>query len=367
MTTALQFRNDQNTTIASLEADINEGQGDYSEGDYPLSDISFHLTSDTPTIQVGSNEIPATKESVIRFAESLQIPKPFMTRVGKEMGLETQQTILDAVLARSKGSGFGIRYNDARVISVYEPGKAPLDPLRLTRIARNVLGEDAVVQRLVNEPSEFAFDVHVPFTGNSGVHGDASSLVEVPSAFKSYSWATGVGIDEHSRVADLTAAGLRFGANLQQGLAPYVQPWNMRLACTNGMESTDTGLKVDARGSTLDEVLAELEGMAERAFSRQEAQIEHFYRLREQRVTDPTQTINRLARERGISDRIRLALIDLVPTLPSEASMFDVVNMMTNFANSPAMAGGARMGLEAAGGRIVADDQARCNSCHQHL
>jgi hypothetical protein len=367
MTTATQFRTDQNTTLASLEADITASQGDYTEGDYGLHDIAFHLTSDTPTIQIGSAEVPATKESVVRFAKSLQIPEAFITRLGKDIGVQAQQTVLETVLDGAKGSGFGVRYNDSRVISVFEPGKAPLDPLRLTRIARNVLGDDAVVQRLVHEPAEFAFDAHVPFTGNTGVHGDPTSLVEVPSGFKSYSWTTGIGIDEHSRVADLTAAGLRFGVNLQQGLAPWLQPWSMRLACTNGMESTDAGLKVDARGSTLDEVLAELEGMAERAFSRQEAQIAHFYDLRNQRVTDAASTINRLAQERGISDRVRLALIDLVPTLPSETTMFDVVNLMTNFANNPGLAGGARMGLEAAGGRIVADDQARCNSCHQHL
>lgn len=367
MTASLQFRSDTNTTIASLEAEINGGQGDYTERDIGLADVEFHLTSATPVIKIGSDEVPATAESILRFAKSLQIPEAFIKRTGKDIGLDAQQTILTTILNGSRGSGFGVRYNDARVISVYEPGKPPLDPIRLTRIARKVLGDDAVVQRLVNEPAEFAFDVHVPFSGTSGVYGDPTSLVEVPDSFGRYSWATGVTIDDNSRVRDLTAAGLRFGVNLQQGLSPWLQPWSMRLACTNGMETTDAGFKVDARGHTMDEVLAELEAMAERAFSRQEAEIAHFYDLRNQRVTDPTQTINRLARERGVSDRIRLALVDLVPTLPEEPSLFDVLNLMTNFANRPGLAGGARMELEAAAGRIVQDDAARCNSCHQHI
>lgn len=365
MTVALQFRQDTQTTLGSLEEELRQDRGDFHEDDVALNNIEFHLTSSTPAIKIGNAEVPATPESVIKFGERLQIPKPFLTRIGKEIGLEAQQTVLETVLAGAKGSGFGVRYNDSRVISVYEPGRPPLDPMRLTGIATRVLGSEAVVQRLVDETGEFAFDVHVPFTGNSGVYGDSTSLVEVPDNFGRYSWASGVAIDDKSRVQDLTAAGLRFGADLTRGLSPWIQPWSMRLACTNGMETTDAGLKVDARGQTVDEVLSELESMAEVAFARQEQQIEHFYNLRNERVDDPAGTINRLARERGLSARVRLHLIDLIPTLPEQPSMFDIVNMLSNTANDRNILGGTRMALESASGQIIADDAARCGNCHQ--
>ncbi len=54
--------------------------------------------------------------------------------------------------------------------------------------------------------------------------------------------------------------------------------------------------------------------------------------------------------------------------MPDDPSMFDVVNLVTNFANSPAVRNdGGRLLLERAGGSVVTDHATRCGHCQQKV
>lgn len=370
MTTATFIRPDQGLTLASLEERLSEARSGTSTHDVPLSGVHFALTGNQSVIRLGDEEVPATEGGLEAFGSFLGVPSAFLARVGKT-DLELQEVIMNGLLNHVGVSAASVRYGEGGVSGVFEAGKAPLDPRRLIAVASKVLGtEDAPIQRLVDTQAEFAFDTHVPFTHDEGVGGDATSLVEVPEDLLSYSWTTHLPVRDGARVGDLTAGGLRFGVDLKRGLAPSVQPFTFRLACTNGMEHTDTGLKVDARGLSVEEVLADLEVQAERAFSRVESQIEHFYRMRDQPVENPEREIIRLANERGLPQRSVTRLLEAAPTeaLPDDPTRFDVVNLITNLANSPAMRNdGGRMLLERAGGSIVSDDAVRCGHCHARI
>jgi hypothetical protein len=373
LSTAVHLRPDLDLTLAAMEADLASGVSGTQIQDVPTGQIEFHLNSAQPTISLGTAtgtvEVPATENSVVAFGDLLGVPTPFLKRLGKEVGKDTQEALLSAMLAASPMSAMAVRYGEGGVSGVFEPGKEPFNPVRLVEIASRVLGERGVVQRRYDSGAEFGFDVHVPLNSEVGIF-DSGVEVEAPEALATYSWTTHQQVAQGAQVRDITAGGLRFGVDLKRGLTPWVQPFMLRLACTNGMETTDPGLRVDGRGLSVDEVLADLEAQAQRAFSRVEQQMEHFYNLRNQPVDNPERALVRLAAERNLPQRSLRALLDSAPSeaLPDRPSMFDVTNLITNLANSPSVRNdGGRLLLERAGGAIVVDEAARCGHCQQKV
>ncbi len=207
---------------------------------------------------------------------------------------------------------------------------------------------DSEITRLVDSKDEFSFDVRVPETHDRGLGGDAPS---------------GPG-----QVGDITAGGVTVKIDRKRSLSPAVQPYLYRLVCTNGMVAVDPGLKMDARGQSVDEVLAEFEALAEQAFSRVEDQISAFYDLRNTRVDNPERTLIAIAREQNIPDRSLAGMMRLAASeeMGDNPSMFDLLNLVTNFANSAQNPGG-RFRLEAAAGAVIDDHAARCGHCQSRL
>jgi hypothetical protein len=114
-------------------------------------------------------------------------------------------------------------------------------------------------------------------------------------------------------------------------------------------------------------VLADLEAQARIAFAAAERDIDHFYSLRDQQVNNPERALTAMARERDIPNRSLIRLLAQAPTLENP-TRFDIVNLVTNLANDPAIANdGGRQLLERVGGSVVMDSQARCPHCEQGL
>jgi hypothetical protein len=318
-------------------------------------DIEFHLSSTTPTIVIGEKEVPGVEGNLNAFGDLLQVPTAFLKRAKDKVQGETLDALMTDLLRNTLLKDAQVALKGDYVQGVTEWGKTPIETGQVLQAATKVLGEDAQVHRWIDSPSAFGFDVHVdPDKAKKGFGGDGTKTTDVFG----------------TEVNDITAGGVRFGLNLKQGLAPDVSEILYRLACTNGMTVPSIGLKIDARGQTVDEVLAEVESMAQVAFSRVERSIEAFYEMKNQKVDNVERTLRRIARERSIPDRSMVALMDLAVTddMPEEPSMFDVVNLVTNFANSPSVnRDGGRLILEGAGGAAVADHAARCDHCQQKV
>lgn len=361
--TALHLRPDTNATLADLRESLSSDGMETLE--VPSQEIRLALTEDTPTIAVGNREVPANTRSVVALGNWLGVPESFLKRIHKDAGPDLSQHLLSSLLQRTSGSAAAITLNDLGISDVRDPGQRPVPVIRIVNTAVRVLGDErSPVQRLVDEPGEFSFDVHVPFDAKRGVVGDGQK-VDIPEGLRGRSYTSHLPANRR-QVGDVTAGGLRFGYDRKRNLAPWVQPWMMRLVCTNGMETADQGLRVDARGASVDDVLAELEAAAERAFSRVENQIKHFYDLRNTPVENPERVLRRIGRERGIPDRSLNRLLDLAPTdaLPDSPTMFDLINLVTNLANDPSVRrDGGRLLLERAGGAEVAEHVARCAHC----
>lgn len=358
----MHYRQTGGVTLADARDRLAQDAGETLQ--VASSEIAVSLGGEeTDSIRVGTREVPATDRSLLALSGWLDVPDPFMKRVLKDVGRDFAQDLLSTLLTRTSGSAAAVTLTDEGISEVRDPGQQPISPVRILSVAERVLGTaEATIQRLVDQPNEFSFDVHVPFDYDEGVGGDPSETVELPEDLLTRPW-----VPRGRQVGDVTAGGLRFGYDRKRNLAPWVQPWMFRLICTNGMETTDEGLRVDARGASADDVIANLQAVAQTAFGRIENQIRHFYDLRSTPVENPERRLRQIARERSIPDRTLIALMDEVrgEGFPDSPTEFDIVNLVTNFANSPNMRReGGRLLLERAGGAEIADHIIRCGHCH---
>jgi hypothetical protein len=344
------FRQFEPVTISELKTELAKTASTVETTDLPLSEIEFHLGDDIPHYKIKGDVVQASPTSVRAWGDFFGIPSPFFKKIEKDLGVAKQGEMLQWFHDTSSAIGVRLAYSDKGVQQISSPGKSIIQPVQLLNVAERVLGgPDAEIVRLVDTAEQFAFDLHVPVTSDYGIGGDVAKGIEV---------------------GDISAGGLTFAYNRKRNLAPEVGSYWYRFWCTNGARVRDDGLRVDARGNSVDEVLAELEAQAERAFSRTERQMTHFYNLREQRVDDPERTLIALARDYNIPDRSLTQLLRLAATdaLPDNPSRFDLLNLITNHANDPAIRNdGGRLVLEGAGGAVVEDDSARCGHCHSRL
>ena len=111
---------------------------------------------------------------------------------------------------------------------------------------------------------------------------------------------------------------------------------------------------------------------ADNALIETRRRIEEFYSLRDDRLAHPERTLVRIAQEQKINPALTRELLEGLPQYLADdgtATMFDLVNAVTNLANSPSIAhkAGLRQSIEAIGGNIVYDHAARCDHCQSRL
>lgn len=296
------------------------------------------------TITLGQHEVPATEVGIQALGAHYNIPTKFLGRIPRD----EQQFILDHRIQRSADEPIVIKYDETGLTEVYKAVGARVVIEQVVERMANVLPYDSQVVEWWSTPEDFRADVIVPEGFDRGIGGDR-------------------------QVGDLTYGGIRVGQNRKQNLAPWTQTFMYRLACTNGMEVPDLGIRVDARGATDDEILAMFESEARRAFARVEDDIRHFYDLRSQRVDeDRTGILRRITQEQGLPDRTIGRMEDTLADAllaENEVSMFHLVNHITNQANDPSIRHrhNARRALERAGGQMISDHAARCQMCHSRL
>lgn len=339
---ALYLRDEPTTTLRGLADELTI---DSKQWGGVTSEIEVALTDDLMTLEFGGHQVPATVDGMEALCTFLNIPRPFFLG----LDLDMQQDLLGKLLSR-RTANLTMHYGDDGIYEVHPPRRVRLAPEQIVEVAINKLGESAPVVDWWYD-DELRIDTIVPEGFDQGLGGD---------------WEVG----------DITRGGLRFTQNRKQNLAPSVTSYLYRLVCTNGMEVPETGLKIEARGGTVETMLGSLELAADHAFKQVEDQIKHFYALRQRLIEgDITQAVVQIAAEQGLSERTQIHLAHRVPSeldveeLGHSVSMFDVINLITNMANDPRLrrSRGPRRALEAAGGTLVQHEADRCSHCQQVL
>lgn len=309
-----------------------------------LSPTEVHLDVQGRTIDLGGTEVALTQTGVRALAASLDVPAPFLTRQDPEF----QQTILDHLRSRRSTADSYVFTEADGLIEVRNPRTEVISPARLISVAMRVIDGQAPARDFWSDTSEFRLDVFAPDDFERGIGGDV-------------------------RVGDTAAAGLRITQNRKHNLAPSVQPFVYRYFCTNGYSNQHTGMKVDARGQSVEEVLAEFESIADLAFRQAEANIASLYEMRTETVDNPERTLLRMATEAGLPNRSVTRLLERVPSMEDRAyedriTRFDLVNLITNEANNPAQRRtGYRLSLEGVAGSAIVEHAERCGHCQSRL
>lgn len=370
MTTTLALRDDLGMTLSTVRQDVVGSRGLQSTS-INLDKVRINDEADNPSLDLGQGiEVPLTSGGLGVLADTLGMPTPLFNRIGGFGGIELQSKWLRDLLNYTTETGMTADYSeDAGLVALAKPNALRISTAQVLDIAGRVLGsDDSPVQRLINTPAEFSFDVHVPIDSKVGIGGDKDGE-KIPEALRGYSWATNTKITNLSRVGDITAGGLRVSVDRKNNRTPTVSTWMMRLACTNGMETPSPLSKVDARGMTIDEVMLDLEYKARLAFEKVEEEIAHFYDMRNVEVDNPERRLRAIARERGIPDRSLMRMLDAAPeALGATTNEFDVACLVSNLANHPSTRNdGGRLLLERSAGNTVAEHSVRCNSCNHIL
>jgi hypothetical protein len=343
-------------TLTQVADQLN---GDYRAWSGVGMEIKPHLTDDQPSFSLETpgaeaHQVLATPEGIKQISAILDVPPKTALLFG-ERDPELQQLVFERLLRRH-ADNVTVRYGDSGVSEVFKSSLSRVEPRRLVEAVMRVIATDAPVVEWSLTPDEFYLDTIAPETLNFGRGGDREE-------------------------GDITAGGLVIGLDRKHNLAPTVARRLYRLACTNGYETRDDSMRVDARGQTVDQVLAEFEAIAGRAFQQAEAEIASFYETRNEYIEgDVTQAVIRIAQERGLPDRTAHRLAVRVPEMMNEVearggdgaaqpSLFDVINLITNLANDPALAGRrpVRQTLYRAGGGMITEHHERCSHCQQRI
>lgn len=328
------------TTLADLVPELDKNFQVWGGGAH---EVTLRLEDDEPIIDLAGRQVRATPNGVRALAQYFDIPPKFFARLEKD----EQQWLLSSRM-QYQGGELTVRYNDSGVGEVHKPSLVRVEPHALVERALRTFPEQSPIVDWWCDAEDMRVDVIVPEGFENYIGGDPS-------------------------VGDLTRGGIRFGQDRKHNLAPWVQPFLYRLICTNGMEVPDAGLRVEARGASAEEIEALFEGEIRRAVDRLESDIHAFYDLRQQKLgSDPTGVLRRTGLDQGLPDRTVGRLEDALPSVLSEVeepTMFDVVNLMTNQANNPALGvrSGSRRTLQLAGGGLVYDHAERCVTCHARL
>jgi hypothetical protein len=318
----------------------------------PAMDVEPHLEEEHPFFVLGDDrvQVPATVSTVKQFASFVGLP-PKTALEFRDKGADLQQLAFKSYLDHIPHE-VTVRFDDDGVHEMWKASlqRVPVD--QLVQVAIDVIAPDAPVVEWSADAEEFYLDVVAPEDHDFGRVGG-------PGA-----------------VGDITAGGIVITQNRKANQAPQVNTKLFRLACTNGYESASSGRKVDSRGASVEEILAELNRMANQAFAEVEAQAHSFYETRNETIVgDPTQAMIRLADEYGLPERTSGALARRVPEVISglddgeELSMFHFINEITNFANQGPLTEhrNVRRTLYRAGGSLISEHHERCGTCRQRL
>lgn len=332
----------RDTTFPTLTQVLDAASDDRDTWSDSSTKVKVDLTGDH-VIDLGGAEVPATEAGLQALAQFYDVPYKFLER----LPADEQQFILEHRIARSEDKPLVVRYAETGIDEAYLASMTRMEVAPMVECLLNVMPPESSVLDWWTNADDFRLDAIVPDAFDRGIGGDP-------------------------KVGDLTKGGVRVGQNRKQNLAPWAQPIMYRLACTNGMEVPDLGLKIDARGADSATILEEFEKIISESFDRVEGDIAAFYDLRNTPAdADYTGHFRRMAREAGLPDRTIGNMEDTLSIAfeGNHPTMFDLVNHITNQANDPEMRlqHNARRRLERAGGWLVDDHASRCTTCHSRL
>lgn len=298
-----------------------------------LTSASIEVSEDTDFLSV--HNLPLTKESQISLCKLLRVPGNFYVKC--------KDTVRSAILKQA-----------------IESANFPVQVVFSRGSVVDVLGEHAVYHpitkvfdRVVTTLQEHSYPLKGVLNPEINGHSRLSFVTE-----RAQNPVNRVGDSTHSGISVVWS---RYG-NPRLGIDIKVQSFLHRLICTNGLTTPDYfGFPVHKTNGDfyrrLDETL-----LKSLAFS--ETLLSKFVDSDTKKVENPAHFLAHMVEDSGYGKRALPHLITLLSTLPEQATAYDIINLVTAYANDqkPRLANS----LQTLGGVLTESVfQNRCRTCNR--
>lgn len=249
--------------------------------------------------------------------------------------------------------------------------------LKKTILDQFLLSSKANVKMIYDEKSlKGLVSIEMPYVSVAAVFSTAREVMSDAKVQFSekigrtyvFNWITNISATPPQKVGDVTRGGVtlevglrgntgheRFGSNVQVGGFLY------RLVCLNGMITQSDQVTI-VKGNSEENVLNRLGELIRTTLAAVEGEeLPRFVQLAEVSVRDPSQVVHRIAQDVGVSQHLQSRILDRLPTLGENPSYYDLVNLITSFANEWAPQRARR--LQRLGGEIAVSQEHRCPTC----
>lgn len=300
------------------------------------------IADDASVLQLGSDTFDMDDATERSLASYLKIPSSYLSACSPDFKATTlrywqnQHAEADTVL----------QLTDGHIVSIHSP-EALMIPMReVVRVAERVFDPEAEIRYHHLDENRLHLDVTTP-----------QHAVDVQSPV-------------YRQVGDITQAGLRFLAYPNQNKAPSVGAYLERLACTNGMTTTERAGQISLQGRTVEEVIEEMEQAARMMMGTLDNRLARYAATAEQPIPGSRQAFaHQLAREANLSRSVLDTVMELVNQLPDDATLYDINQAFTSVANTD-VSYATRIRLQNLGGYMAFEPErivARCTTCQHPL
>jgi hypothetical protein len=335
--------------ISDLRARL-EGQTERSV-EATLGDISVAADASTVTIADENLTFPLDERAERSFGKYLGVPKAYLEKCPPDH----KAYVLNYWLQRKANAAGVIELIDDRFINVHKPGLVIIPIRRVVDVISNTLDPSYEIKDFTLNDTKFQIDVITPHT----VEVEPWSDVEDRNP------------EHHATVGDITHGGIRFVANPTEAEAPQVLTYLHRLWCSNGSTSPVDEGTLRIKGTTVDEILIEMEGAMRRAVGDLDNKLAAYAALSDKYPPGSKDAFARqLGLEYKVSAKILNKILDRVQILPDGASLYDIAQVFTAMANEEGIPAKQVAILQEIGGQLAFNTDEvthRCGMCERLL
>jgi len=235
-----------------------------------------------------------------------------------------------------------------QLYGVHNPDKKIFPVIRLVDVLHNVFDPEDEVKTLHHDWDYVHADIVV------GKHS-----IEVPG---DDTFPEELGMPKKG---DVTHGGIRFFAYPMQERRPFVQTYLHRLFCSNGMGIAEPELQVELKGNTVEEVLASLEGNAQRLMEGLPNRLEQYKATADVKIPGNLQQfVYQIGRERRLGTRVMDTVMTRTAELPDNPSVYDVTQVFTSVANENVQYR-SQLRLQRIGGDLTSMTEHMLHRCDQ--
>lgn len=322
-------------TVADLTAVAKQDEGRFHKRQ--LSDVSIARAE---TLKIGDLSINLDEEGLDALGVYLGIPRGYLKKVSPHLADENIRYFLseDAdSLALFETDGHSL-------LGVYDANREIIPRGRVIEVIQSVM-----------KPDDTLNDIDLT---------QGRLIVDVTSAT----------ITTEPHAGDYTHGGLRFSSHIAPSSAKAKQPrvscFMNRLLCTNGMTHDEEFGEIRIKGNTVEDILIEMEQVAEHLLENQvPLLVERFGGLTQKFVSNPEQYIHRLVKQYGLKAALESQLIERLPTLGDNPTIYDIVNLVSGFQHEEGVQRQTALRLQHLAGETAwgSDDEHRCPTCQTPL